>query len=705
MRLFWVRALCFFFLSGIACSSLAARQLALLDTAQREQALYQPFINSAQAAGFQVSYVSIDHVMDQEDLFKTYQDFDGIFFLFSMEFLKGMQQQSPVSQKIMDLLSKYASLENKLTGLIFPPVATASNAGPVMALLPIFEQLGRNVRADLFVHDKNNKRANSMRAFLGLTNRFISVPMEARSLPYQTTLSVPHSGHSFFSEPVNQLLRAHKARLNVLPFRSAKNFPASVRNAFPYALYWHNPFFNNHVFVSSKTLCTFSGITESFRVCPVDHALRNKMHEAMDQMMVNLNNILDKKRSHSNPAKVPDSGIANAGTLAPSQNVPVTSKYDKHFRKIAWMELPIFEDKDYKDMAKGDVEKDKKERAVRQTQLINHIFDSGMNALWISLTPNIYYSPIAKYKEKEKVFMGSVVRFTKKLSAAAKRTGKPLPKILVGFEIADNIYEPNLPKQFAWDLYNNRYEDVPSPISKTFWENEVKLPLQTFVHKWQDPTISHGVPLSGVVIDLEMYGRRKSDMFLNVFGFSPELFTEFTQNKKNFGTANDAHQIARQLMKNKATTEYFSFLEQQAQNVGSDLKDYCEQLIPGCLMSCYAATLHVDWFYKGFFKGLSSAQKPVYVSTFNTEFKQHQDWFAKNDSNVRHLGVLLLSKIKNLDQKNWVDTILKEHHGIWLNRFSRLVEKYEPTSWISVEQSPLEEGQKKQLMKYLALQP
>ena len=68
------------------------------------------------------------------------------------------------------------------------------------------------------------------------------------------------------------------------------------------------------------------------------------------------------------------------------------------------MELPIFEDKDYKDMAAKDIKKDKKDRSVRQTQLINHIFDAGLNALWISLTPNIYYSPIAKYKDKEKIF-------------------------------------------------------------------------------------------------------------------------------------------------------------------------------------------------------------------------------------------------------------------------------------------------------------
>lgn len=703
VKIFWA---CFVVAYAAIPSLRAARQLVLLDTAHREQALYQPFINAAQSADFNVNYVSIDNLMDQENLFETYQNCDGIFFIFSMEFLKGMHDKSPVAHKVMDLMRQYAPLEGKLTGLVLPQLTVASSSGPVMALLPIFEQLGTNVRTDLMAHDKNNKAAQSMRAFLGLTNRFLSIPLEARTMPYETTLCGAQSGSSFFNDQVKQLLRAQKARLNVLPFRSVQYYSASVRKAFPYGLYWHNPFFKNHVVVMSKTLLTFSGITESFRVCPVKDSIRSKMHEAMNDMMGNLKTILDtNKSSNPNPGKALDDGGANVGALPPSFSTDLVSKYDKHFRKVAWMELPIFEDKDYKDMAAKDIKKDKKDRAVRQTQLINHIFDAGLNALWISLTPNIYYSPIAKYKDKEKIFMSSVARFTKKLSAAAKRRGKRVPKILVGFEIADNIYAPHLPKQCAWDLYNNRYDDVPSPLSSTFWDNEVKKPLQAFVKKWQDPAISHGVSLTGVVIDLEMYGRRKSDMFHNVFGFSPELFNEFKKDKPSFSVAANAHEIVAQLMKNKASADYFSFLEQRAVSIGNDLKTYAESLIPDCLMSCYAATLHVDWFYKGFFKGLSTSEKPVYVSTFNTEFKQHHDWFAKNDINIRHLGVLLLSKVKNLDQTVWIDHILQNHHGIWLNRFSRLVEKYEPTSWISVEQSPLDEGQKKQLMKYLSLQP
>jgi len=59
------------------------------------------------------------------------------------------------------------------------------------------------------------------------------------------------------------------------------------------------------------------------------------------------------------------------------------------------------------------------------------------------------------------------------------------PRILVGFEIANNLYAPHLPKVFSRDAYGGTYPDLPSPLNNNFWNNEVKVPLKILVEKWQ----------------------------------------------------------------------------------------------------------------------------------------------------------------------------------------------------------------------------
>jgi len=287
------------------------------------------------------------------------------------------------------------------------------------------------------------------------------------------------------------------------------------------------------------------------------------------------------------------------------------------------------------------------------------------------------------------------------LQNASRTYGLSIPKILVGFEITNNMYTPNLPKTYAADLYGNQYEDLPTPLDIHFWENEIKKPLECFVEQWKNPSISNGIPLSGVVLDLEMYCRKKSSLFLPTMGFELPTFKKFAHKFSLNAAPTNAHDITSFLMREQRGKQYFDFLEQEADNLGNNLKSFFTQKIPGCLIACYAPNLLVDWFYKGLWKGLSSKKNPLHLYTFNTEFKRYQSWFEQQGVYANHSSVLLLSKIKKTKDFKWVNTILKQHDGVWLNRFSRLVEDYDATSWISVEQSPLANDHKAQLMKYL----
>lgn len=112
---------------------------------------------------------------------------------------------------------------------------------------------------------------------------------------------------------------------------------------------------------------------------------------------------------------------------------------------------------------------------------------------------------------------------------------------------------------------------------------------------------------------------------------------------------------------------------------------------------CYTPNILVSWFYKGFFKGLSKNNAPLDLMTFNAEFKAHRPWFTRNSINVHHDSVLLLSKIATLNDTKQVGDILKRHHGIWLNRFSRFAEP-KTKAWTSVEQPALPEYQYSDLL-------
>ena len=66
--------------------------------------------------------------------------------------------------------------------------------------------------------------------------------------------------------------------------------------------------------------------------------------------------------------------------------------------KTAWMELVIFQDPLPNE--KVLTEDELKQRKKQQDLLIDYIFKADLDTLWISITPNILYSPIAREKHR-----------------------------------------------------------------------------------------------------------------------------------------------------------------------------------------------------------------------------------------------------------------------------------------------------------------
>src|SRR3989304_4591839 len=129
-----------------------------------------------------------------------------------------------------------------------------------------------------------------------------------------------------------------------------------------------------------------------------------------------------------------------------------------------------------------------------------------------------------------------------------------------------------MPKHFAVDLYHNSYRDLPSPINPTFWRQEVMKPLEVFVKHWNEKTIGNGIPLSGVVLDLEMYCRKKTGTFLTTMDFNAQSFKKFLKQMRLPVANIPLRDRVLLLMKQKMGDTYFRFLEGEAQNIGATMQ-------------------------------------------------------------------------------------------------------------------------------------
>ena len=670
----------------ISMLSAKAFKFGIFDTAHLEGYRYDPFIQICRSVGFDVDYKSIAQIMDSDDL--DLQSYDAILFVLDIEFLKGMAT-SFVSHKILRLIEKYSRKPDKLVGLAFPPI-NAQIPNKALLFAPIFRRVGLHVNSNSFeildvpddfdIQSFNREKVNkSLEGFFEATKRFFNIPMEARGFLYHTTLSLPRS-INFTSYALMQ-----DSYFSVLPIKNS--LPFRLSPTLPYGIYFFNPIRRNNLFLTSSTLLSFSGIGESFHVCPVNFSLRQKMHELIQEMMWELKMLLAQKdKDNIDFTAIKKSKKPSLPRALTSLDRIKSKRVAK--RKIAWMEILPFE---------REGEKDKKEQRL----LVDCILKSGSDLdLWITINPHMYYSPIAKYANKAEKFYSALSKFTKALNQKAKELKVEPPKILVGYEITNNIYEPNLPKRCAVDLYLNKYVDVPDPLDKSFWQNEIKDPLVSFLHEWEKPQINNRVKLAGVVLDLEMYCRRTTGSFLGTMGFDAENFENFKELNSLEVSTKNPEIFAKVLVQRKLLGKYFDFLQDQAESLGKELKSFFHDQIKNGLIYCYAPNISVDWFYKGFYKGLGEITRPVQLLTFNAEFNSHRQWLQKNGINANHSSVLMLSKLRSEKDFARVNDILNYHDGIWLNRFSRFAEDNHK-SWMSIEQSPMKEKDKEKFFDFL----
>lgn len=676
MKGFWLGGLSLLIVWSVE-GAVFQEKLVFIDTTDRESELYQPYIDIIKSVGLPVEYRSLDKLMDGGTNSPLYLQSRALFFIFGNEFLRGLATGSPVSQKIIRILKTIGQEPDKFIGFIFPSFQTPKAVNLIKNFEQLFLPMGIKIPDSISL----TPNMSALDAFLYVTNMFLITPIETRPLRYHTMLAPPRDGVLFNTKDIEIASTLAGESLVLLP--KYQEFSQIIKQMLPYGLSWFNPINKNHLFISNVTLFSSVGIRESCQVCPADGAVRQEMCRALQQMMWEL-----VRQIHRNPLPL-GSCQHQLPVLVRSFGSSCAPKEKGDVCKSGWLEIDVFEPKN-------------KNREKDQKLFIDSIFQSNLDTLWLSFSPNMYYSPIARKKAQEQDLVASISLFTKKLQEGAKSYNKPLPRVMVGFEIVNNLYEPNLPKNCARDLYGNRYPDLPAPLHYDFWHHEVKRPLALLVKQWKKPDVSNGVPLSGVVLDLEMYCRKTSGTFLTTMGFEYSMFKQFIRDQNLSCQPMPSAEMINYFMNKHLSQKYFAFLERKAEGLGREFREFFTQQIPGCSLVCYTPTILVNWFYKGLFKGLSVPQKPLYLFTFNTEFNSYKSWFDKNNINVRHSSVLMLSKLQEKKDFAWASDILKHHDGVWLNRFSRFSEQ-KANDWAALERPALLESDYGDFFKYLAV--
>jgi hypothetical protein len=686
----------------------------LLDLAGHEEVVYSPFMGLMRIAGFAPSYSGLATFVDEPGIIDRIASSKGMFLVVAPDLLANFSV-SPVGKKLKQLLARVAQQPNFFVGLLLP---SFNGVRPDVALVPalrdLFEPLGITADATLLgaLERTPSTPINVHKLATAAIDFFLKNPINSRPMPYHTSLAMPHEGRALASRVLRAAHDNPQLSLTMLPAYARRFASPKLLHTLPYFLYNYSSRKQLHVLVGYDMLATGFGITEQFHIRPLKTSLAKEMIDLMGLALAQFHGLVTKaepvkKNFHAVVKNVtkPDfsevvESFGKSQSAHPEELRELRLEGDrsaKGLRKVAWMELTMFEPLTPEEAKK----KGSADRELRQKKLINYLVTAQFDGLWITFNPHQYWSPIARKKEREEIFLASVRSFTRQLAAASKRAKRPYPALLVGFEITNNVYLPNLPKVCAVDAFGNEFSDIPAALHQPFWQNEVINPLEELAKRWQDPKLSHGIPLRGVVIDLEMYCRKRTGSFTATSGFDKESLGAFDP---ALGVATvSVHDAMQSLMSSSRYAAYLTARTDKAKQVGITLRNaFKKTLGPDALVVCYAQNLMIDWFYKGLYQGLSTKENPLELLTFNVEFMRHRPWLESHNIFINHGCVVLLSKILTSRHFGYVNNVRQSHQSVWLNRVSRLVEDYEPQSWVGVEQTPLNDQGKKRFMRHLA---
>ena len=659
----------------------------LIDGALHGASLYSHPINLFKNLGWRTSFYNVSDLLTA-GVDAVFEKPAGVFiFSLGLDFWRS-KRGSHVRNALCEAVAKALSVRGGVT-LFAIPDGLGANAQLLEASLD-----GFFIDVGLSEFAVNSGSGNVLTDKL---KSFISAPLSARSSLYDTSLRVASSSTSPVRLPQTFLKTSTQDLAISLPYWSEGRFSSkgALSPLIPLGfLLFSNKREHSFVFVSESVLKTF-GVCEDFLVFPFKPGLQKSFEKIIQSFWLDVDRWARYSGSFAQ-SKIEElfsqrSYRKNMGTVFGGGAVPQPREKKK---LTGWMELVVFE------RLPEEYESDWSKKCARQQELVEGILDARLDYLWLGLSPQMYYGKHAKYPEKKGIFEAGFKRFCRMLKNAAKeRASAKIPAILLGYEIANNLYEPHLPAEYAVDIFGNHYRDVPAPTSKLFWQDEVTVPFQRFMAFLKTVPAEMRLPIAGVVFDLELYGRRLEGQFLSTMMCDNATRSLFMSQKSK---ALSPEAFVIKLTKEKWWKKYMAFVEGQVSSLALKMR---QDMIRNnqnqkLAMAVYTPSITTDWFFKSFFKGLVSGGETLHWLTFNTNFsrikRQVQHEFG--GMSIDHSAVVMLSKVS--DDPDGVSKFLQNlssyNGGIWFNRWSRFVEPHDPSAWHFPEQPRLFEPRSKQ---------
>lgn len=651
-----------------------SKKLLLIETQHDPFYNYEGLRISADCAGFKTS---IAHFYQLPEDMHTY---DAVFILMSDYFLFHMFDV-PIFKHMLDQVTQYAQLsKQKIVGLIFPHHTvfeknTVNQTKHFLSEFKLYPYSYTECTKSFLQRVWYGKRTGT-ECFIKVFLQYLLQPSHPAFDKYHTNLlynDKERKKNPPLLEDLSDLYKEEGAY--VIPTKKDMKFS-------PLGLMIKQD--QTYFFISKMSWLDNYEINENFRTYPLEKSLQAQFFATLQETLKELHALLPT--TEDKPAKgthtCRDIPSLNRTEKKKYQNLR-TTEIDKRYTWMntrgingAWLELEPYV-KTPELLQKG----------------VDSILDAHLNMLWMSLSPERFFSRLVTDKEKEKAeFLAGLTLFTKKLKEASAQRKTIPPAFFVGSEITTN-FGKNPVSSCVYDMTGKKLDKIPAPFDwDNFWYPELIQPFMLFVDQWQKG-VGSGLSLAGIFLDLEMYhAQDQASEYTNMMDFGDHTWQLYGNRypEKVEKTLKTVPERVDFLIKNDQLPLYYSFLQSEAQAIGKKIREHIRARLPEAIIGVYSMTLPHTWFLLGMLAGLSTPTDPLILATFNVDAYRHFDYLRKNHIYCFHIPVFLLSKLRAQEDFSLINQLRSAHDGVWFNRFSRLVETLDDKVWWNLEASPLE---------------